>query len=108
MSEPLSATEIQDTKNILRQFYGAQVQGWSISTKTLGVLGELIERTKACDGMMHLVPRPYGGGSVVKWGQKQVRKAILRKLNSKEGKHYVVCMKATAASMRTEFYMSGL
>lgn len=108
MSEPLAATEVQDTKDILQNFYGAQTQNWRISTRTLEVLGRLIEKTKACDSMMDLVPRPFGAGSVIKWGQKQVRQAVLRKLKDSSGKHYIACMKASAASMRTDFYMSGL
>lgn len=108
MSEPLTESEIQDTKDILQHFYGAQTQNWRVSVKTVEVLGQLIEKTKACDSMMDLVPRPFGAGSVIKWGKKQVRQAVIRKLKDSSGKHYIACMRAPTASMRTDFYMSGL
>lgn len=108
MSEPLTPDEIQDIKDILGSFYGAQTQSWRISIKTLDVLGQLIEKTKACDGVMDLIPRPFGGGSAIRWGSKQVRRAVLRQLKTDKGKHYIACMRASAASMRTDFYMSGL
>lgn len=56
--------------------------------------------------MMDLVPRPSGGGSAVKWGQKQVREFIIKRMKDNGGKHYVVCMKASAAAMKNDFYMA--
>lgn len=107
MNESLTALEVQDTKDILGHFYGAQTQNWPISIKTLEVLGQLIEKTKACDGIMDLIPRPYGGGSAIRWGSKQVRNTVLRQLKANSGKHYITCMRASAASMRTDFYHGG-
>lgn len=107
MDDYLDNSEIQDIKDILENFYGNQVQGWPIKLATLDVLGKLIEKTKVCDNMMNLVPRPYGGGPAVNWGKRQVRQTVIRRLKDSNGKHYIACMKASAASMRTEFYMSG-
>lgn len=105
--EPITNDEKDQLRGILAKFYGAQTQSWGISIKTFEVLERLISEARACDNLMDLVPRPFGAGSVVSWGKKQVREAVMRKLKSNEGKHYIVCMKATAASMRTDFYMSG-
>ncbi|MCF6210499.1 MAG: hypothetical protein L3J88_02895 [Gammaproteobacteria bacterium] len=107
MTQPITEQEKSDMRDILSKFYGSQTKNWRISIDTFKVLETLINKTKACDRMMDLVPRPFGGGSVVKWGQKQVRQFVLRKLKSNEGNHYIICMKVNAASMRTDFYMSG-
>lgn len=105
MTQPITEQEKDDMRDILSKFYGSQTKNWRISINTFKTLETL---TKACDRMMDLVPRLFGGGSVVKWGQKQVRQFVLRKLKSNEGKHYIICMKVKAAAMRTEFYMSGI
>lgn len=107
MEQPLSVQEKQDTRDILSNFYGSQVNNWGISLKTFEILERLIRKTSACDRMMDLVPRPFGGGSVIKWGQKQVREFVIKKLTGNGGKHYVACMKASAAAMKTDFYMAG-
>jgi len=107
MTQPITEQEKDDLREILSNFYGPQTKNWRISIKTFKVLEALIRETKVCDRMMNLVPRPFGGGSVVKWGQKQARTFILRNLKSNEGKHYIICMRVKAASMRTQFYMSG-
>ena len=91
--QPLTEQEKNDMRDILENFYGSQVKSWRITIKIFEVLGELIKETSQCSRLMDMVPRPFGGGSVVKWGQKQVRDFILRKLKSSEGKHYIICMK---------------
>lgn len=107
MDLPLSEQEIRGARDILSKFYGNQAKSWQVTPKTFEVMGRLIDSTSACDRLMDLVPRFFGGGSAINWGQKQVRESVLRKLNSNEGKHYIVCMRASAASMRTDFYMAG-
>ncbi len=108
MAQPITEQEKDDMRDILSKFYGSQTKNWRVSINTFKTLETPINETKACDRMMDLVPRLFGGGSVVKWGQKQARQFVLRKLKSNEGKHYIICMKVKAASMRTEFYMSGM
>lgn len=107
MDQPLSDQEKKDIRGILSHFYGDQTQTWHITIKTFETLGELIKKTRACDSMMDLVPRPFRGGSIIRWGQKRVRQFVLKKLKGNEGKHYIVCMRAAAVSMKTDFYMSG-
>ena len=105
--EPITIDEKNELREILAKFYGDQTKNWGVTIKTFEVLERLISKTRACDNLMDLVPRPFGAGSVVSWGKKQVRQIVMRKLKSNEGKHYIACMKATAASMRTDFYMAG-
>ncbi len=90
----------------MENFYGSQVKNWKISIKIFEVLGELINETKQCDKMMDLMPRPFGGGAVIKWGHKQVRDFVLRKLKSSEGRHYIICMKTGAWRFRSKFDMA--
>ena len=102
----LTEQEKNDIRDILHNFYGSQVKNWRITIRTFEVLGELMKETKQCGELMDLVPRPFGGGAVIKWGQKQVRDFVLRKLKSSEGKHYIICMKVGAANFRRDFDMA--
>ncbi len=106
-TQPLTKQEKEDMKEVLAKLYGSQVQNWKITIKTFEVLERLIKKTKSCDDVMDLVPRPFGGGAVVRWGLKQVRDVILRKLKGNDGKHYIVCMRGTALSMKVEFIQAG-
>ncbi len=71
MTQPITEQEKSDMRNILSKFYGSQTKNWRISIDTFKVLETLINKTKACGRMMDLVPRPFGGGSVVKWGNNK-------------------------------------
>lgn len=108
MSEPIAPEEKEDIREILSKFYGDQVKGWRISLRTFELLGQMIDKTRGCDNLMDIVPRPYAGFGVAKWAKKQVRQAVMRKLKSNAGKHYIICMKATSYGMATKFREAGL
>lgn len=105
--EPLSNDEKMEMRALLAKFYGEQAFNWKVTLSTYRELGRLLERTRACDQIVDLVPRPLGPGSVVQWSRKQVRDFVLRKLRSSQGKHYILCMKASALAMKNDFYLSG-
>jgi len=69
MTQPITEQEKDDLRELLSKLYGSQTKIWRISIKTFKVLEILINKTKECDGMIDLVPTPFGGGSVVKWGK---------------------------------------
>ena len=109
MTESLTTQEKDDMRQVLSKLYGAQTQEWQINIKTFELLGVLIEKTKSCSHIMDLVPRPFGGGSIVNWGKRQVRDVILRQLkNRKEDDSYIICLKVSAASMKIKFIHAGL
>ena len=106
--EQLTEQEKNDMRDILEKFYGSQVRSWKITIKVFEVLGELIKETSQCSKLIDMVPRPFGGGSVVNWGKKQVRDFVLRKLKSNEGKYYIICMKVGALRFKTKFEMARI
>ena len=105
MSE-ISDEEKDDLREILRNFYGDQVAAWNINQKSFELFGELIRKTKQCDQAMKLVPLPYGGGNPVNWSIKQARKIITRPFLKPSNKHYIICMKFSAISMKTQFILA--
>lgn len=105
MSE-ISDEEKDDLREILRNFYGDQVAAWNINQKSFELFGELIRKTKQCDQAMKFVPLPYGGGNPVNWSIKQVRKIITRHFLKPSNKHYIICMKFSAISMKTQFILA--
>jgi hypothetical protein len=57
---------------------------------------------------MHLVPRPWDLSNPVNWARRQVRQAVVRYFTTPEGRHYIVCMKAAALGMRSDFEIAAL
>lgn len=106
MSEPITPEEKQQLREILANFYGDMAYKWEITTQSFEQFGKLIKSTKGCDSAMNAVPRPFGGGNVVRWASKQVRQAVLRAFRGNQGKHYIACMKTTALKMRSAFEMA--
>ena len=107
MTDSISASEKEDMREILSHFYGNNAKHWDITLRTFELFGQLIKKTEVCDQAMNLVPRPFGGGNVIKWGVKQARKAVIRHFKKPESKHYLTCMKTTALSMRSEFELAS-
>ena len=104
--QPIAEDEKNDLREILRNFYGNQVDSWNITLESFELFGELIAKTKACDVAMNFVPRPYIGGSVIKWATKEIRQAITRHFLKPENKHYIICMKVASYSMKTKFVLA--
>ena len=104
--QDISEDEKNDLKKILRNFYGNQVDSWLITLKSFELFGELIAETKACDVAMNFVPRPYIGGSIIKWASKEIRQTIVRHFLKPENKHYIICMKVASYKMKTKFILS--
>lgn len=102
----ITEDEVKEMRKILQQFFGPQVQNWTITYATYETLGTLITESKLCTRAMHMVPRPYDFSSPLKWAQKQVRQAITRYFGTSEGKHYLICMRTAALRMKTRFWES--
>lgn len=105
--EPVTSEEAQEMREVLEKFFGPLVQSWEITPEMYAVLGKLITESGKCTRAMHLVPRPWDFSHPLKWAVRQVRQAVVRYLKTPEGQHYIVCMRATALHMRTEFEMVG-
>lgn len=101
--ESVTHEEAQEMRKVLRHFYGPLVDTWNINLGVYEVLGGLITSSRQCTDAMHLVPRPWDLSNPVKWTRRQVRQAVVRYLNSPQGKYYVICMKNAAKNFRTEF-----
>lgn len=106
MSDPITNEEKSQLREILSNFYGSASRHWEITPRTFELFGDLVERTKGCDSAMDAVPRPFGGGNVVKWASKQVRSAVLRAFKDQAGRHYISCMRSAALGMRSQFEMA--
>ncbi len=104
--QKMSEEEKNDLREILRNFYGNQVDSWEITLRSFELFGELIGKTKQCDVSMNFVPRPYVAGSPIKWAVTQIKKSVTRHFLKPENKHYVICMKVSAYAMRTKFLLS--
>jgi len=63
------------------------------------LLAVLMLKSGNCTKAMHLVPRPWDFSNPAKWASKQARQALVRLLTSREGQHYITCMKTAAAVM---------
>lgn len=98
--------EKQALRSILTSFYGNQTLRWGITQRSFELFGELISKTKQCDIAMNWVPRPFYIGNSLNWAKKQVRQAIVRHFKKDENKHYLLCMRASALSMKTQFFMA--
>lgn len=105
--EPITQDEARELHDVLEKFYGPLVRHWAVTPLTYEVLGRLITGSGECTQAMHLVPRPWDLSSPLKWASKQVRQAVVRYLKSTEGQHYVLCMKAAARNLRTDFEMAA-
>jgi hypothetical protein len=106
--EPINEEEAKEMRDILEKFYGPVVRTWRINYSVYETLGQLIIKSRQYTRAMHLVPRPWNFSNPIKWAQKQVRQAIIRYLKTPEGQHYVICMKAAALSMRSDFEVASL
>ncbi|MBT0959618.1 hypothetical protein [Denitromonas iodatirespirans] len=106
--EAIDQVESEEMRHVLSKFYGPVVNTWTINYGVYEVLGRLIAGSEQCTRAMHLVPRPWDLTAPAKWAQRQVRKALVRYLNSPEGQHYVVCMKGAARNFRSEFELAQL
>lgn len=98
--------EKQALRSILTSFYGSQTLRWGVTQRSFELFGELISKTKQCDIAMNWVPRPFYIGNSLNWAKKQVRQAIVRHFKKDENKHYLLCMRASALSMKTQFFMA--
>ena len=106
--EPISEEEARELRNILEKFFGPTARTWRINYAVYELLGRLITRSQQCTKAMHLVPRPWDFTNPLKWAKKQVRQALIRYLKSSDGQHYIVCMKAAALGMRSDFEMASM
>lgn len=106
--EPILREEEDEMRDVLSNFYGPIVNTWNINSGVYEVLGRLVTESKQCTQAMHLVPRPWDISSPLKWAQRQVRQAVVRYLNTPEGRHYLICMKAAARNFRSEFERAQL
>lgn len=106
--EPITAEDEREMRDVLEKFYGPVVRSWNINYSTYELVGQLITKSKLCTQAMHLVPRPWDLSHPVKWAQRQVRQALVRYLRTAEGQHYMLCMKAAALGMRSDFEAASL
>ena len=106
--EPIDEEEAKEVRDVLEKFYGPVVQNWRINYAVYELLGQLIIKSKQCTRAMHLVPRPWDFSTPIKWAKKQIRQALIRYLKTPEGQHYIICMKAAAVGMRTDFGLASL
>ncbi|MCU7858977.1 MAG: hypothetical protein KZQ86_03915, partial [Candidatus Thiodiazotropha sp. (ex Lucinoma kastoroae)] len=60
----------------------------------------------SCSRYMDLVPRPFYFGNAIKRMSKQARNAIIRHLKN-GGEHYLLCLRVTGLSMKTDFIMAS-
>lgn len=105
--EAITQEDEQEMRAVLVQFYGPVATTWHINLGMYDVLGRLVTASKKCTKAMHLVPRPWDLSNPLKWAQRQVRQALVRYLNTPEGKHYITCMKFAANNFRVEFDMAS-
>lgn len=101
--EPITFEEANEMRELLAIFYGAQARQWKINAEVYEVFGDLVRRSKTCTTAVHLLPRPYDGAPAARWAMRQVRQGLTRYFKSDPGKHYVMCMRAAALTMRSEF-----
>lgn len=106
--DPISEEEANELREVLEKLYGPVAKNWNINYSVYELLGQLIVKSKQCTKAMHLVPRPWDYSNPIKWAQKQVRQAIVRYFKTPEGQHYIICMKAAALGMRSDFESASL
>lgn len=104
--ENLSDEEKTEMRVLLSKLYGNQALSWGITIRSYELLGELISKTKQCDGAMSWVPRPFYVGNALNWAKRQVRQAIVRYFNKDESRHYLLCMNGAALAMKSRFFMA--
>ncbi|MBT0962372.1 hypothetical protein [Denitromonas iodatirespirans] len=102
--EDITAAETQEMQQLLEPIFGAQVHTWRITLQTYEVFSRLVAKSGRCTGAMHLVPRPYNLSAPVRWAQRQVRQALRRHFLTREGNHYLVCMRTAGLAMRYDFW----
>jgi hypothetical protein len=105
--ESITKEEVQETREVLSQFYGPVANYWEINIQVYEVLGRLIAESRKCTKAMHLVPRPWDLSNPIKWSQKQIRQAIIRYFKTPEGRHYITCIKVSASNFRVDFDMAS-
>lgn len=104
--DPITEQEKRDFREFLSTIFGPQVNSWNINLKVLELFGELMRSSESCSRLMDMVPRPFGGGNVIKWASKQVREAVIRQLKN-GGKQYLICLRATGSRMKPQFLMAS-
>lgn len=105
--ERLTEQEIKDVQMFLATLFGNQALKWNINLKVLEMFGELLQSSESCRRYMNMVPRPFFAGSIIKWANKQARQAVIRHIKN-GGKHYLICLKATAVSRKHAFYLASM
>ena len=104
--ELLTEQEVKDFREFLSTIYGPQANSWNINLKVLDLFGDLMQSSESCSRYMDMVPRPFVAGNVIKWTSRQARGAIIRHLKN-GGKHYLLCLRAAGARMRSQFYLAS-
>jgi len=102
----ITEPEKEEFQNFISAIYGPQAMSWEINLKVSEIFGELIQSSDTCSRYMDTVPRPFIAGSAIKWGSKQARNAVIRHLKN-GGKHYLICLRATGLSRRTDIEMAS-
>ncbi|MCF6250412.1 MAG: hypothetical protein L3J75_03960 [Methylococcaceae bacterium] len=104
--EQITEQEKKEFQAFLSVIYGDQVLKWDINLKVLELFGKLLQTSDSCSRYMDLVPRPFYFGNAIEWVSKQARNAVIRHLKN-GGEHYLICLRVTGLSMKTEFIMAS-
>jgi hypothetical protein len=105
--DPITKQEQNEFREFLIVIYGEQAKSWNINLTVLELFGQLLQTSDSCSRYMDKVPRPFVAGSIIKWVSKQARDAIIRHLKN-GGEQYLVCLRASGLSLKTDFYMASL
>lgn len=100
--DPISLQESQQMRKILESIFGSRAQSWIIKYATYEALAKLILHSPRGVKIKPLLPKPYAFTSPFKW-EKPVREALLRYLDTDEGKHSLLGMRAAGLKMRKAF-----
>jgi len=78
-----------------------------MNEKLFNLTYKLVQESGQCSAGMDFVPRPMPpGASAMKYLKKQVREIFLRAIN-KNKDLYVICVKAAAFQMASDFKLAG-
>lgn len=54
----LTDSQKADARKILVYFFGIQAENWTINTRVIELLGEMLNKERACTRVMDTLPRP--------------------------------------------------
>lgn len=102
----LTDNEKDDLRAALLPLFGHSVDSWSMNERVLELYTELLSKVGECSRAMDFVPRPYSGFGAKQYIKRELRQIARSIINGKRDQ-YVICFKAAAYGMRSDFDMAG-